>query len=125
MAGSDERRGSTRVPFPTSVTVSLPTRQALVTANALDISLDGIRVISPEPLFLGEDALLTFRITSRSGVQVEEVWGRVIHARMDDDAWVVGLKFNQVWVSGVRRCWRELLRIQIRSLERDQAPCAQ
>jgi hypothetical protein len=96
MAGSEERRGSTRVPFPTSVTVSLPTRQALVTANALDISLDGIRVISPEPLFLGEDALLTFQITSRSGVQVEEVWGRVVHARMDDDAWVVGLIFNRV-----------------------------
>ncbi len=85
-----------RFPFSACVTVSLPTRQTLVTANALDISLDGIRVILAEPLFQGEDALLTFRITSHSGVQVEEVWGRVIHARMDDDAWVVGLKFNQV-----------------------------
>jgi hypothetical protein len=96
MARSQERRRFTRVPFPTSVTVSLPTRQALVTANALDISLDCICVISSEPIFQGEDALLTFQITSRSGVQVEEVWGRVIHARMDDDAWMVGLKFNQV-----------------------------
>jgi PilZ domain len=76
--------------------VSVPTRQALVMANAMDISLDGICVISAEPLFQGEDALLTFQITSRSGVQVEAVWGRVIHVRMDDDAWVVGLKFNQV-----------------------------
>ena len=96
MARSQERRRFRRVPFPISVTVGLPSRQTLVTANALDISLDGICVISSEPLFQGEDALLTFQITSRSGVQVEEVWGRVIHARMDDDAWVVGLKFNQV-----------------------------
>jgi hypothetical protein len=32
----------------------------------------------------------------RKGVQTEMVWGRVIHARMDDDAWVVGLKFNEI-----------------------------
>jgi PilZ domain len=67
-----------------------------MTANVLDFSLDGICVISSEPLFQGEHALLTFQITSRSGVQLEEVWGLVIHSRMDDDAWVVGLKFNEV-----------------------------
>ena len=49
-----------------------------------------------EPVSEGENALLTFRLRTRTGVQIEEVSSRVVHARMDDDVWVVGLKFNDL-----------------------------
>ena len=39
---------------------------------------------------------MTFRVRTRRGVQTELASGRVIHSRMDDDAWVVGLEFNEV-----------------------------
>ncbi len=96
MDTSQNRRQFGRGPFRASVKMSLPTRQAVVMANVLDISRDGVRVICAEPLSEGEDVLLTFQIKTRRGVQNEEVSGHVIHTRMDDDAWVVGLKFNQV-----------------------------
>jgi hypothetical protein len=91
-----ERRQFERVPFRARVTVNLLARQASVKANVLDISLNGVRLICAEPISLGDNALLTFRVRTRTGLQTEEVWGRVIHARMDDDAWVVGLKFDEV-----------------------------
>ena len=96
MEPSQERRQFSRLPFPTRVTVSLRTGQALVKANALDISLNGVRLICAEPVSEGESALLEFRMRTRTGVQIEQVWSRVIHLRMDDDVWVVGLEFNQV-----------------------------
>jgi hypothetical protein len=96
MKASQERRQFERVPFRTRVTVSLRTRQALVKANVLDISLNGVRLICAEPVSEGENVLLAFRMRTRTGVQIEQVWSRVIHARMDDDVWVVGLKFNEV-----------------------------
>jgi PilZ domain len=96
MEPSQERRQFRRVPFRTRLTVSLRTSQALVKANVLDIGLGGVRLICAQPVSEGENALLTFRMRTRTGVQIEQVWSRVIHARMDDDAWVVGLKFNQV-----------------------------
>jgi hypothetical protein len=68
----------------------------LVKANVLDISLSGVRLICAEPVSAGEIVLLEFRMGARTGVQIEQLWSRVIHVRMDDDAWVVGLKFNQV-----------------------------
>jgi hypothetical protein len=76
--------------------MSLPTRQALVEANVLDISLGGVGLICSEPVFEGEDALLTFQFGTRKGVHIEEVWSRVVRTRMDDDVWVVGLEFNKV-----------------------------
>jgi hypothetical protein len=96
MDPSQERRQFRRVPLRTRVTVSLPARNVSIKANVLDISKGGARLICVEPVSEGEDALLTFKMRGRKGVQTEMVWGRVIHARMDDDAWVVGLKFNQV-----------------------------
>jgi PilZ domain len=96
MGPSQERRQCGRVPFRTRVTVSLRTSQALVKANVLDISLNGVRLICAEPVTEGENALLEFRLKSGTGVQIEQLWSRVIHVRMDDDAWVVGLKFKQV-----------------------------
>jgi PilZ domain len=89
------RRQFGRPPFRVRLRVSLPTGEALIDANVLDISLDGVRLICSEPLSEGVDVLLTFQIKRRKGAQTEEVASRVIHARMDDDAWVVGLKFNQ------------------------------
>jgi PilZ domain len=96
MKTTQERRQFWRGPFRARVTMSLPARQAVVMADVLDISFGGVHVICAEPVTEGEDAVLTFHIDIRRGVQTEEVSGRVIHARMDDDAWVVGLKFNQV-----------------------------
>ena len=77
------------------MTISLPTHQVVLTANVLEISQDGVRVLCAEPVSEGADAVLTFRMTIRRRERTEEVSGRVIHARMDDDAWVVGFKFNQ------------------------------
>jgi hypothetical protein len=96
MGTSQDRRQFGRVPFRARVRVTLPARQASVKANVLDISVSGVRLICAEPVSKGEDALLVFRMRRRTGIQIEEVWSRVVHARMDDDAWVVGLKFNQV-----------------------------
>ena len=96
MSTSQERRQFGRAPFHARVTVSLPTRQASVEANVLDISLGGVSLICWERVSDGEDALLTFQIRTRTAKQTEEVWSRVIHVRMDDDVWVVGLKFNKV-----------------------------
>ena len=90
-----ERRQFRRVPFQTGVSVIVRTSHALVKANGLDVSLTGVRLICAEPVSEGENALLAFLMRTRTGVQIEEVWSRVIHLRMDDDAWVVGLKFNQ------------------------------
>jgi hypothetical protein len=74
---------------------------AAVKANVLDISLNGVCLICSELVSKGENALLAFQIKSHMGIQIEQVWSRVIYARMDDDAWVVGLKFNVVldWLS--------------------------
>jgi PilZ domain len=96
MATSRDRRQFARRPFRARVTVSLPTPPILVEANVLDISLGGVRLICAEPLFGGQDALMTFRVRTRGGVQTEQTSGRVVHSRMDDDVWVVGLKFNEV-----------------------------
>jgi hypothetical protein len=95
MDTSLDRRQFGRQAFQARVTISLPTPQAAVEANVLDISPDGVRLICAEPISQGEDALLTFEIETPTGVQIEEVPGHVIHVSMDDDAWVVGVKFNQ------------------------------
>ena len=66
-----------------------------MTANVLDINLDVFRLFCAEPVSGIEDAWLTLQLASRIGVQIEEeVWSRVIDARMDDDAGVVGLTVN-------------------------------
>ena len=96
MATSRDRRQFARRSFRARVTVNPPVPHASVEANVLDISLSGVRLICAEPLFVGQDVLLTFRVRTRRGVQTEQASGRVIHSRMDDDAWVVGLKFNEV-----------------------------
>jgi PilZ domain len=96
MDTSRDRRKFARRPFRARVTVSLPSPQISVEAHVLDISLNGVRLICADPLCEGQDAVLTFRIRTRKRLQIEEVAGRVVHARMDDDAWVVGLKFDQV-----------------------------
>jgi hypothetical protein len=68
-----------------------------VTANVLDNNLDIVHLFCAEPVSGIEDAWLTLQLACSIGVQIEEeVWSRVIDARMDDDAWVVGLKFNEV-----------------------------
>jgi hypothetical protein len=95
MDTSPDRRQFEREPFQARVTICLPTSQAAVKAYALDISSDGARLICAKPVAEGEDALLIFRMRTRTEVQIEEVPGRVIHVHMDDDAWVVGVKFNQ------------------------------
>jgi PilZ domain len=94
MDTSQERRQFGRLPFRVRLKVSLPTGQASIEANVLDISLDGASLICSEPLSEGDDVLLTYQVKCRKGAQTEAVASRVIHARMDDDAWVVGLKFN-------------------------------
>jgi hypothetical protein len=96
MNTSLNRRQFARRPFRARVIVSVPAHQVSVEANVLDISLNGVRLICAEPVSEGDDTLLTFRTRTRGGVQIEEVSGRVMHARMDDDAWVIGLRFNQV-----------------------------
>ncbi len=96
MAASGERRQFGRVPFRTRVTVTVPARQASVKATVMDISLDGVRLICRDPVVEGEDVLLTFQIKCPGGVQIEKVSSRVIFARLDDEAWVVGLRFNEV-----------------------------
>jgi len=96
MDTSRDRRQYARRPFRARVTVSLPTPQVSVEANVFDISLNGVRLICAEPLSAGNDVLLTFRMRTRKGVQTEEVSGCVVHSRMDDDVWVIGLQFNQV-----------------------------
>lgn len=96
MDTSRDRRQYARRPFRARVTVSLPTPQVSVEGNVLDISLNGVRLICAEPLSAGEDVLVTFRMRTRKGVQTEEVSSRVIHSRMDDDVWVIGLHFNKV-----------------------------
>lgn len=91
-----ERRQCSRVPFATRVTVTLPTHPASVPANLLDISIDGVRLICSEPVSEGENALLPFQLTSHIGVETEEqILSHVVHSRMDDDTWVVRLKFNE------------------------------
>ena len=96
MDTSKDSRQLGRRPFRACVTVNLPISQAMVKANVLDISHDGVRLICAEPVSESEDALLTFRMRTRLGVQTEAVSGRVIQTRMDDDAWVVGFKFKHV-----------------------------
>jgi hypothetical protein len=96
MDTSPDRRQFERRPFQACVTISLPTPQAAVKAHALGISPDGVRLICADHVSEGADALLIFRMRTRRGVQIEEVPGRVIHVHMDDDAWVVEVKFNQV-----------------------------
>ena len=95
MDTSDDRRQFERRQFQAGVTIGLPTPQAAVEANVLDMSPDGVLLICAEPVSQGVDALLSFEITNRTGVQIEEVPGHVTHVRMDDDTWVVGVKFNQ------------------------------
>jgi hypothetical protein len=96
MDTSQDRRQFGRRPLQAPVTVSLLARQVSVEANVLDISPDGVRLICAEPLSHGEDALLTFQIKSHAGILIEEITGCVVHVRMDDDVWMVGVKFNQV-----------------------------
>jgi hypothetical protein len=91
MDTSQDRRQFRRQPFQARVTIGLPTPQASVKAYVLDLSRDGVRLICAKPVSEGEDDVLTFRMRSRRGIQIEEVPGRVIHVRMDDDAWVVGV----------------------------------
>jgi hypothetical protein len=91
-----ERPRFGRRPFRTRVTLSLPTSEAPVKANTLDISRGGVGLICSEPVPVGELALLTFHIRTRTGVQIEQVSGRVAQARMDDDVWLVGLEFTEV-----------------------------
>lgn len=95
METSHDRRRFGRRPFRARVTISLPTRQVVLQANVLEISQNGVRVLCAEPVSEGADALLTFRIRSGRREQTEQVSGRVIHARMDDDAWVVGFQFTE------------------------------
>ena len=95
MDKSHDRRRFERRPFRARVTISLPTHQVVLKANVLEISQEGVRLLCAEPVSEGADALLTFRMRIRRKERTEEVSGRVIHARMDDDAWVVGFKFNE------------------------------
>jgi hypothetical protein len=96
MDTSRDRRQYARRPFRARVTVDLPTPPASIEANVFDISRNGVRLICAEPVSAGADVLLRFRVRTRKGVQTEEVSARVIHSRMDDDVWVIGLQFNQV-----------------------------
>jgi len=96
MDAFQERRQFGRAPNRARVTVSLPTRQVSLEATLLDISFEGVRLICAEPVFENEGALLVFQTKSQMGVKTEEVWSRVIHARVDDDVWVLGLKFSEL-----------------------------
>jgi hypothetical protein len=96
MGVSYERRQFRRVPFRAQVRVKLSARGVSVTANVLDISLGGIRVLCPEPILMGEEVVLVFPFRNHLGVQAEKVSGHAIHVRMDDDAWVIGLEFDRI-----------------------------
>ena len=39
--------------------------------------------------------MLAFRFRNHLDVKSEKISGRVIHVRMDDDAWEMGVQFNQ------------------------------
>jgi hypothetical protein len=95
MDTSQDRRQFGRRPFQARVTISLPAHQVSVEANVLDISPDGVRLICAEPVSRSEDVVITFEIKCHTRVQIEEIPGCVIHVRMDDDVWVIGVKFKQ------------------------------
>ena len=78
------------------VMLRVVTPEISVEANALDISASGVCVICSEPLAVGENAFVAFQFSHRTEVQFEEVRGRVISMRMDDDVWVLRLAFDEI-----------------------------
>jgi hypothetical protein len=78
------------------VMLRLFTSEISVEANALDISASGVCMICSEPLAVGENAFVAFQFRNRTEVQFEEVRGRVISIRMDDDVWILGLEFDEI-----------------------------
>jgi PilZ domain-containing protein len=96
MDSLQERPRFGRVSFQARVILRLLTPEISVEANALDISASGVCVICSEPLAVGENAFVAFQFRNRTEVEVEEVRGRVIRVRMDDDVWVLGLQFDEI-----------------------------
>ena len=84
------------MPVQARVILRLVTPEISVEANALDISASGVCVICSEPLAVGENAFVAFQFRNRTEVQFEEVRGRVISMRMDDDVWVLRLEFDEI-----------------------------
>jgi c-di-GMP-binding flagellar brake protein YcgR len=88
------RRQFRRVPFRAQVTVNLSPHLASVEANVLDISLGGIRLLSSEPISKDMGIVLAFQFRNHLDAKSERISGHVIHVRMDDDAWEVGVQFD-------------------------------
>jgi hypothetical protein len=90
------RRRFGQEPLHTRVFVSLPAQEALVEGIILDMDTCGLRLICPEPLTMDAELLLVFQVTTRNEIRADSLFARVMRTQMDDDVWVVQLKFHKV-----------------------------
>jgi hypothetical protein len=88
------RRCSERGPFNAHVTLVSTLEASTQEARSIDVSLGGVSLICTEPLEVGQCITLIFHLATQSGMVAEEVCGRVMSARFDDDVAVLGIEFT-------------------------------
>jgi hypothetical protein len=88
------KRRFERGPFIAHVTVASTLEASTQEAQSIDVSLGGVSLICTEPLEIGLCITLTFHLATQSGMVAEEVCGRVMSARFDDDVAVLGIEFT-------------------------------
>jgi c-di-GMP-binding flagellar brake protein YcgR len=62
-------------------------------AYTVDLSLGGVGLASPAPLPTGARVALTFYLVTGADEVLEQVDGRVVNLRYDDDASHIGVEF--------------------------------
>jgi hypothetical protein len=83
-----------RVPFFTALTLTLLPGGPSVEGRTIDISLGGVGLSCPEALAPGSFVSLAFRLRHRShGEVVEQLFGRITHARSDEAGTTLEVQF--------------------------------
>jgi hypothetical protein len=84
-----------RAPFFTRVTITGPSGEPATEARTVDVGLAGVGVITTTPLAVGQAVLVTFHLRVGTGMVREQVPGRVVDLRVDDDASIAGIEFDE------------------------------
>jgi c-di-GMP-binding flagellar brake protein YcgR len=97
VAAPPDTRRCVRVPYFGKVTIVDPPNEAPIEARSIDISLNGVGLVSPKPLPVNTLVTLQFHLTNPNGTPTaEQVSGRVAYVRFESGTSVVGLEFLPV-----------------------------
>ena len=90
------RRRYERVPFFCKATLTVLPHGRPVVSRSIDISLGGAGIVTSGRIELGQQVALAFYLrNNRQQEAVEEVVGRIVHLRAEEDGNVVGVEFLQ------------------------------